>query len=85
VLGVDASDPQDESKDSVWPVTCLPSFLDRNQLHAVVVFVVNHMVMLVVVMEDLRVTEGTYLLVSVGIVENFPFFYCNLLIHCSVG
>ena len=83
-LCVDVGDPQDESKHSVWPVTRLPSYLDRNRLHAVVVIVVDHMPILVVVVEDLCAAKRTNLLLSVGIVEN-PFFYCTLLIHCSVG
>jgi hypothetical protein len=48
-LLVDAGDPQDESKDLVWPVTCLPRILDQNLLHVVVVIVVNHIPILVVV------------------------------------
>jgi hypothetical protein len=108
LLRVEASDPQDESKDSIWPITCLPSFLDCNRLHGVVVIVVvivggccccwwllltvavivvvivggccccwqllavvvNQMPMLVVVGEDLCVTEAMYLLVSFGLVKN---------------
>jgi hypothetical protein len=71
-LRVDASHPQDEREDSVWPVTSLLSFLDQNRLHALAIVGVNHMPILVVVVEDLLVTEGTYLLVSVGILVESP-------------
>jgi hypothetical protein len=83
-LRVDAGDPQDESEDSVGPVTYLSSSLYRNRLHAVVVVVVNHMPILVVVVEDLCVAKRASLLLSVVVSEN-PFFYHTLLIYCSVG
>jgi hypothetical protein len=72
-LCVDTGDPQDESEDSVGPVTCLPSFLYRNRLHAVIVVVFNHMPILVVVVEDLCVAKRANLLLFVGVDEN-PFF-----------
>ncbi len=56
-LRVDARDTQDESKDWVGPVTRLPGFLYQNRFHLVVVVVVNHMPILVVVVEDFCVAK----------------------------
>jgi hypothetical protein len=72
LLCVDASDPQDKSEDLVLANNLSSKFLDQNWLHAIVVIVINHMPILVVLVEDLCVTKGANLLISIGLIEN-PF------------
>jgi hypothetical protein len=83
-LCVDPTDAQDKNKHSVGPVTGLPSFLNGNRLHAVVVVVIHHMPVLIVVVVDLGKFEGMYLLIFVSIRED-KFFQFTFLIHCSIG
>jgi hypothetical protein len=72
MLHIYPGDAQDNIKHLVWLITSLPRFLNGKRLHAVVIVVIYHMPVLIVVVEDLGIFEGSmYLLISVGVPSLF--------------
>ena len=70
-MDIHHGDCQEETKKSVWPTHCHPSFLHTQWVHSKTIVIVNNIMIVVVVVDNFRVPERGYMLDSIDYVVSF--------------